>query len=216
VIAHYVALSLPKPRNGTRLKEDRAAHMNLEDFLKAHQYTVAALGVFGTFSAVVVALTSSVVAIRASRTRLSARASINVIHHSSLEGREQPKYLAVYIRNLGTMSVHIPLGFFHWKQPFRHQLYEVLPLDYSATDEWVAQRKYPVEIKARGSDIIFLSRIAMFQEQAPSILIGKSVFSLLCSHFVRAYVFTDEGRVFKVKLDSSLRKELARLRQSMR
>ena len=132
--------------------------MNLEDFLKAHQYTIAALGVLGTFSAVVVALFASVAAIRASRTKLSARASINVIQHSSLQGKVLPKYLVVFIRNLGTMPIHIPLGFFRWKLPFRRVHYEVLPQDYSASDEWVAQRKYPVEIKARASEILFLTR----------------------------------------------------------
>jgi hypothetical protein len=187
--------------------------MNLEDFLKAHQYTVAALGVLGTFSAVVVALFASVAAIRASWTKLSARASISVIRHSSLQGKALPKYLVVFIRNLGTMPVHLPLGFFRWKLPLRGT-YEVLPQDYSATDEWVAQRKYPVEIKARASDTLFLTRIAMFQEQALTDFIGMSVWSRFRSHFLSAYVLTDEGTIFKVKFDSSLRKELARLRSN--
>jgi hypothetical protein len=186
--------------------------MTLEDFFKAHQYTVAALGVLATFSAVVVALFSSVAAIRASRTKLTARASMNVIHHSSLQGKERPRYLVVSVRNLGAMPVHIPMGFFHWKLPFQRGLYEVLPLDYSAVDEWVAQRKYPMEIKARGSDTFFLSPIATFQEYAVADLIGTSAWSRVRSHFLSAFVFTDEGRTFKVKFDSSLRKELARLR----
>jgi hypothetical protein len=188
--------------------------VNLEDFFKDHQYTIAALGVLGTFSAVVVALFGSVAALRASRTKLAARASINVIHHSSLQGKERPKYLAVFIRNLGTMPVHIPLGFFHWKLPFKRGHYEVLPMDYSAQDEWVAQRKYPVEIKARGSEIFFLSKIAMFQDQALYDFMGMSAWSRFRFRFLSAYVIVDEGRTFKVKLDRSLRKELARLRNA--
>ena len=90
----------------------------------------------------------------------------------------------------------------------------MFPLDYSDTDDWVAQRKYPVEIKARGSDTLFLSPIAAFQAQAVPLLIGTSVWSRLRSQFISAYVFTDEGKVFKVKFDSSLRKEMARLRQN--
>lgn len=46
--------------------------MNLEEFLRAHHYTVAALSVLGTFSAVAVALFSSITALRASKTRISA------------------------------------------------------------------------------------------------------------------------------------------------
>jgi hypothetical protein len=169
--------------------------MNVEDFLRAHQYTIAALGVFGTFSAVVVALFSSVMALRASRTRLRAQASINVIFHSSLQGKERPTYLVVSIRNLGIMPVHI-----------------VLPLDYSVVDEWAPQRRYPVEIKARGSDTFFLSDINMFREYAVKDFIGTTVWNRFRSRFISALVFTEEGKVFKVKLDDSLRKEMARLR----
>jgi hypothetical protein len=187
--------------------------VSLEEFLKDHQYTIAALGVVGTFTAVVVALVSSLAAIRTSRTRISARASINVIHHQSLIGKERPKYLVISIRNLGTMPVHIPMGFFHWKVPFRRGLWEVLPLDYAALDEWVAQRKYPVEIKPRGSDTFFLSDFATFEEYAKKDLVGKSIWSRACSRFLSALVFTDEGRTFRVKFDSSLRKHLAGLRK---
>jgi hypothetical protein len=102
--------------------------MNFEDFFKDHQYTIAALGVLGTFSAVVVALFGSVAALRSSRTKLKALASINVIHHSSFQGKERPKYLVVSIRNLGAMPAHIPMGFFHWKLPFQRGLFEVIPL----------------------------------------------------------------------------------------
>ena len=186
--------------------------MSIEDFFKSYQYTIAALGVLGTFSAVVVALFSSVLALRASRTRISASASINVMHHASLQGKEQPKYLVVAIRNLGTMPVHIPMGFFHWKLPLQRGMYEVLPADYSAADEWVPQKKYPVEIKARGSEIFFLSRIAMFEDYARHDLIGSSAWRRFRSTFLYAFAFTDEGKTFRVKFDSSLRKELARLR----
>ncbi|MGJ4895453.1 hypothetical protein ACQR2B_10685 [Bradyrhizobium oligotrophicum] len=185
--------------------------MNIEEFLKAHQYTIAALGVLGTFSAVLVALFSSIAAMRTSRTRISARASINVIHHSSLEGKERPKYLVVSIRNLGAMPVHIPMGFFHWKLPLQRGVYEVLPLDYSAADEWIAQKRYPVEIRARGSEIFFLSPISVFQEDALKTFIGTSVWSRFRYRFLSAMVFTDEGRTFNVKLESSLRKEMVRL-----
>jgi hypothetical protein len=172
------------------------------------------LGVFGTFAAVVVALFNSVAALRASRTKLRARASINVIYQSSLQGQQKPKYLVVSIRNLGIMPVHIPMGFFHWKLPLRRGLYEVLSLDHSAQDEWAPQRKYPVEIKARGSDTFFLSYISMFQEYVLKDFVGTTVWSRFRSRFISASVFTDEGKVFKVTLDSSLRKEMARLREA--
>lgn len=186
--------------------------MNPEEFLKAHQFTISALGVLGTFSAVVVALFNSMAAIRVSRTRVSARASINVIYHSTLIGQERPKYLVVSVRNLGIMPVHIPMGFFHWI-PFRRGLFEVIPLDMSAQDQWAPQRSYPVEIKARGSDTFFLSDLHTFQEYALKDFIGTSTWSRFRSVFLRVIVFTDEGKTFNAKIDSSLRKELLRLRR---
>jgi hypothetical protein len=116
------------------------------------------------------------------------------------------------MRNLGTMPVHIPMDFFHWKLSFQRGLYEVLPLDYSAVDHWVAHKKYPVEIKARGSDTFFLSPTTMFQEYALTDLVGSSVLRRFRSRFLSALVFTDEGRTFNVKSERSLRKELARPR----
>jgi hypothetical protein len=185
--------------------------MNIEEFFKSYQHTIAAFGVLGTFLAVVVALFSAVIALRASRTRVSASASINRIHHGSMHGKERPRYLVASIRNLGTMPVHIPMGFFDWKLPLQRGMYEVLPMDYSAADEWVPQKRYPVEIKARGSETFFLSPIAMFHDYVQSDLIGSSAWRRFRSRFLYAFVFTDEGKTFRVKFDSSLRKELARL-----
>jgi hypothetical protein len=186
--------------------------MHLEDFLKAHQFTIAALGVLGTFSAVVVALATTFVATRASRTRIRARASINTVHHSTLAGEEMPQYLAVSIQNLGVMPVLIPLSFFNWKLPFARRFLMIIPLDYSQTDEWIAQKRYPFEIKPRSSEIFFLSDIAMFREYAQKDIVGGTIWSRLRSLFLRARVFTDDSKRFKVVFDKSLQKELARLR----
>jgi hypothetical protein len=195
------------------LREDFPGELGAAESFFKQMARLNRLGMLGTFAAVVVALFNSMAALRASRTKIRAHASINVIHHSSLQGREQPRYLVVFIRNLGIMPVHIPMGFFQWKLPLKRGRHEVLPLDYSAVDEWAPQRKYPVEIKPRGSDTFFLSNISMFRDYALKDFIGTTVLSRFRSRFISAYVFTDEGKVFKVKLGSSLRKELARLRE---
>src|SRR3981081_3946181 len=164
----------------------------MEEFLKAHQYTIAAFGVLATFSAVVVSLVAPFIATRASRTRIRASASINVIHHSSLTGKVRPKYLVVSIRNMGVLPVHIPAGFFHWKLLFGRQLYEVIPLDLAAGDPWAPQRKYSVEIEPRSSYLFFLSDICGFREYSKKDFVGASVWSRLRSHFLSALVLTDE------------------------
>jgi hypothetical protein len=189
--------------------------LNPEEFFKAHQFTIAALGVIGTFLAVVIALFSSVAALRVSRTRISARVSINAVHHKSLEGRERPKYLTVRISNLGTMPVHIPLGFFRWKLPFRGGVFTVVPHDYSG-DQLVAQKKYPVEIKVRGTETFFLSSMAVFHDTARQHFIGKSTWSRFRSRFLSAFVMMDDGKTFNVEVERPLRKELAQLRKQER
>jgi hypothetical protein len=142
------------------------------------------------------------------------RASFNKCHSAQLtSGKSAAEVFGRVNSQFGHDARSPPVGFFRWKLPLRGT-YEVLPQDYSATDEWVAQRKYPVEMKARASDTLFLTRIAMFQEQALTDFIGMSVWSRFRSHFLSAYVLTDEGTIFKVKFDSSLRKELARLRSN--
>ena len=110
------------------------------------------------------------------------------------------------------MPVHIPMGFFHWKLSFERGLHEVIPLDFGADDAWAPQRKYPVEIKPRSSEMFFLSDISGFRDYTRKDFIGTSIWSRLRSRFLRALVFTDEGKLFKVVFDSSLQKELARLR----
>ncbi len=185
----------------------------LEEFLKAHQYTTTALGVVGTFSAVLVALVLALVSQRANRTRVKASASIRVIMHSTLEGKATPTYVTVYVRNAGVMPVMIPFWFFHWRAPFsRRGRWNVNPWDYSQGDEWVPQKRYPFEIKPRCSEIFFLGEISVFRSEMRRVFAEANYFKRLCFHFLRARVETDDGKMFNVRLDRSLRKELQTLR----
>ena len=53
----------------------------------------------------------------------------------------------------------------------------------------------------------------MFQEYVLKDFVGTTVWSPFRSRFISAFVFTEEGKIFKVTLDGSLRKEMARLRE---
>jgi hypothetical protein len=81
----------------------------VEKFFEAHQHTVAAAEAFGTVSAVVVSLLLALLAHRATKTRIRAALSMSVIGHSSLEGKEKPRYLTITIRNVGALPASIPL-----------------------------------------------------------------------------------------------------------
>jgi hypothetical protein len=166
---------------------------DLEEFLKAHQYTVTALGVVGTFSAVITSLAIALISQRSNRTRIKARVANSVILHSTLEGREKPTYLTVHIKNVGLLPVTIPLSFFHWKAPFRYGGWLVNPWDYSGGDEWVPQRRYPVEIKARGSQTFFLAEIEVFRSELYKMFAGARFVDWCRFLFLKARIVTDDG-----------------------
>jgi hypothetical protein len=184
----------------------------LEEFFKAHEHTVAALEAVSTFAVVVVSLVLALAAQRANRTRIKARAAISVLLHSTLEGMPKPTYVTITIRNAGIMPVAIPFSFFHWKVPVSYSGWTVNPWDYSQGDDWVPQKRYPVEIKPRCSENFFLGEISVFRDQMRRIFLGANFFERWRFRFLRARVITDDGKIFNVKLDPSLREELRSLR----
>src|SRR4029077_659533 len=151
-------------RAGLRPNPDRETMAVIEEFLKAHQYTIAALGVLATFSAVVVSLGVAFATHRANRTRTTARAAISIILDETIDPKNAPTYLTVSITNHGLLTAAIPLFFFFWKIPLRHGLFMVNPLDYGGGDRWIARRIYPFDIRPRTSETFFLSDIATFRE----------------------------------------------------
>jgi hypothetical protein len=182
----------------------------IEVFFRAHQYTTAALGVAATFSAVILSLVLALVSQRANRTRIKARASISVILHSTLEGKAKPTHVTVFVRNVGIMPVMIPFSFFHWRVPFGRAGWLVNPWD-SQGDKWVPKKTYPVEIKPRSSENFFLGEISVFRTELRNMFAGANFLQRLRFRFLRARVLTDDGRMFNVILDRSLRKELRTL-----
>jgi hypothetical protein len=181
---------------------------DLEEFFKAHQYTTVALGVIGTFSAVVVSLTVALLSQRANRTRIKALASISIIMHSTLEGKEPPTYITISIRNVGVLPAVIPYSFFRWRVPFSRGAWIINPWDGSTHDEWVPQKRYPVEINPRHSQTFFLADVNAFRDELKKMLGKASFFERCCFRFLKAEVLTDDGKVFRVKLDWGLRTEL--------
>ena len=111
------------------------------------------------------------------------------------------------------MPVSIPLSFFYRKLPLKQELLGVLlPHDYSQADEWVPQKRYPIEIKPCSSEGFFLTEIEMFRQQFLKVLVEASVFDRYRWRFVRARVVTDDGKVFSVNFTPSIRKEFQKLR----
>jgi hypothetical protein len=184
---------------------------DLETFFKAHQYTMAALGVAATFSAVVVSLVVALISLRSNRTRIRASVSVSRILHSTLEGQPTPTYATVHVHNLGILPVNIPFGFFQWKLPFVRERWTVNPWDYSQGDDWVAQKRYPVAINARDSETFFLASMETFRREMRGIFNGASFFRRWHFRFLKARVVADNGRIFDATVARSIRKELSTL-----
>ena len=186
---------------------------DIDKFFEVHQHTIAALGAVGTFAAVLVSLALALVAQRSSHTRIKARAAVSTIVHVTLQGKPKPRYVTVKITNVGLMPVTIPFAFFNWKLPFRREYWTVEPWDFSQHDPWVPKRDYPAEIKPRGSANFYLGEMALFLSAMSEMF--NEVRHLrwrLC--FIKAIVVTDDGKIFKVRLDKAFRTELAKCRRT--
>lgn len=186
--------------------------MDLEAFFTAHEHTVSAVEAASTFAAVVLALALSFISQRANRTRVKARASVTQI----VGGAIYPTYVSVDITNVGLFAVTVPMAFFYWRIPFKRDWWLVQPLDYTQSDPWVRRNSYPVEIRPRSSQTFVLSDIAEFHSMLRDDFIGQTWLDRCRFAFLRATVRTDDGRLFKVQLDQSLRKEIEQIRHHTR
>lgn len=183
----------------------------LEEFCHKHEHVIAALEAISTFAAVVVSLFLALMAQRQNRTRLRASVQMNIIMHSTMEESEIPTYLTANITNLGMMPVSIPMSFFHWKIPFNRGAWNIIPLDYSQADEWVPQKRYPIEIRRGCSETFFLSEISVFKARHHNIFSTLSFVDRCRWYLMRAIVVTDDGKIFSAKVEARLRKELRAL-----
>lgn len=185
----------------------------LDQLSEANQHTIAALGAVSTFAAVVVSLVLALIAQRSSRTRIKCRAELCFIYHPSLEGRPGPEYVTVSIRNVGLMPAIIPMSFFHWKLPFHRGYWLAQPWDSGQQDRWVPQRIYPAEIRPRASMTFYLSEIGVFRTTLAETL-QQVRYLRWRIRFLKAIVRTDDGKLFKVKIDKAIRRELAKIERS--
>jgi hypothetical protein len=178
----------------------------VEKLFEVHQHTVAAAGAFGTVGAVIVSLLLAFLARRAHRTRIRVSLSISTIQHSSLKGKEKPRYLTVSIINLGSLPASIPFTYFRWKLPFARLDWFITPWDYTPHDTWVPQRKYPFDVAPRKSETFFVSDVDQMRRVLHGI--AKDAWPRWRFRFLRARVLTDDGIFFRAKIDRSVRKEL--------
>jgi hypothetical protein len=187
-----------------------------EAFFGRHQHTISAIEALSTFAVVVLSLVLALISQRASRTRAKAFVEINAMHHANL-GDRRPAYVTVSIQNAGLYPLSIPLSFFcwyvpfEWEKPLSRRGWSVIPWDYSQEDPLVPQKRYPVEIKPRGSEMFFLADAATFHQQFEEIFAATNRFQRVRFRFLKARIVTDDGKLFNVKFGRVLQRRFREL-----
>jgi hypothetical protein len=176
----------------------------IEDFFKAHQHTIAAIAAAGTLAAVVTSLALAWSARRADRTRLRASADIVLIFQSPIDGKSVPKFLKVSITNIGKFPLQIQSGFFHWKVPFKNEVMQVPPLDLIGSP-LIPSRHYPSVISPRASANFTIWDVDTFKQEVKRMRGLDTFADRLRFRFIRAFVRTDDGKTFRVKLSPQVR-----------
>jgi hypothetical protein len=181
----------------------------IEELFKAHQHTIAAIAAAGTIGAVLTSLWLAWRANRADRTRLKAGADIVLIFHMPIDGKTVPKFLRVSITNRGKWPLRIPAFFFYWKIPFKRGVMQVTPLDVSGSP-LIPPKRYPVEISPRASENFHISDLPAFEQEAKRVAGAETFADRLRFRFIKAYVRTDDGETFRVKLSPKVREVWSR------
>jgi hypothetical protein len=106
----------------------------------------------------------------------------------------------------------VPVAFFHWQLPRqKNTSWWINPLDVYATDEWVPQQKYPVEIPPRASHPFLVSDVATFRQEFKEMIDKQSLFRRILHRFVHVSIVTDDGMRFRAKIDKGVRREIREL-----
>jgi hypothetical protein len=176
----------------------------IEEFFKAHQYTIAATAAAGTLAAVVTSLWLAWSARRADRTRLKAHADIMLIFQSDIDPKDAPEFLTVSITNQGKWPLRIQANFFYWKAPFKREYMIAQPLDRVGSD-WIPKRSYPREVAPRTSESFYICALPTLRQEAKRVRERPTFADRLRFRFIKAYVQTDDGRTFRVKLSPAIR-----------
>jgi hypothetical protein len=198
---------------GAALSRDREGHpcvlttRLIEEFLKAHEHTIAAITATGTVGAVVTSLWLAWRANRADRTRLKTRADIVSIFFPGTP-KNAPKFLRVSITNHGKFPLRIPSTFFYWKVPFRREVMAITPPFDFVGSPLIAKKTYPTEITSRASDYFVLSDVETFEREVKRMRGADTLADRLRFRFIRAYVETDDGETFRVRLSQQVRDSL--------
>jgi hypothetical protein len=121
-----------------------------------------------------------------------------------IDGKNAFEFLTVSITNRGKFSLRIPSAFFYWKVPLKRGVIMIFPLDFYGT-ALIEKRSYPIEVAPRASETFLISDGTVFKQDVKRFRVD-TIAHRLRFRFIRAFVVTDDGETFRVKLSSEVRK----------
>jgi hypothetical protein len=80
----------------------------------------------------------------------------------------------------------------------------IMPLDLTGS-RWIAKKNYPTEVAPRTPESFHISDLPTFKQEAKRMRGADTFADRVRFLFIKAYVQTDDGRRFRVKLSSDIR-----------
>ncbi len=119
-----------------------------------------------------------------------------------------PTYIAVRLTNVGNVPIRLHSSCFSWRIPFSKAAWMAQPMDEKG-DEHIQAHRYPFALLPNTSDTLFLTKIERFERDALPRILGKARLPTpLAVRWLRGYVYTDDGSLFRASLDSTIRKTI--------
>lgn len=168
--------------------------MLFEEFFRQFQYTFVALSGVSTFLAVVVAL---YLARRNEGIRLKAHVSIWDHINPDQSADDEQSSIQVNIANIGLRSAWLPYFFFAWQFPFSK-------LECAVDHK---NQVFPLEIPGGRRETIKLHDLDEFKLTLETATALLKYFKKTRIKNCRAFLCTEDGKKFRVKISPPLRKE---------
>ena len=119
-----------------------------------------------------------------------------------------PSYVAVRLTNIGNVPVRLHSTCFSWRVPFGRSAWLARPMDEQG-DRHVPAHRYPFALLPNTSDTIFLEETGSFNNSMPRILHRGKLPPTFVAKWIRAFVYTDGGQLFRASLDGTIRKQIS-------
>jgi hypothetical protein len=111
----------------------------------------------------------------------------------------------VSVTNEGKWPLRIQANFFYWKAPFKQEyMMMVQPLD-QAGSPWIPKKTYPTDVAPRTSESFYICDLPRLRQEAKRMRGQPTFADRLRFRFIKAYVQTDDGETFRVRLSPDIR-----------